>query len=127
MTVQEMVTAELMRFSSQVALSDSVMASIEVEQYHDIALRQLVHSITIGLLGKETSTEEFDDVVKTYPATIWEELKSLWPGWLRRRFPVQYTREIRHRTVKHYHVCPHVDYPRGDASHIQWLRGEQEV
>lgn len=115
---QEQVTAKVMEFSSQLALSRAVIDSVKLYEHH--GLDQLVYSITIGLLGNKTKTEEYDDVVKVYPSTMWEELKSLWPRWLRRRFPVQYTRDILHRTVKHYHVCPHLDWP-GNEKHMEWL------
>ncbi len=117
------VTAEVMKFASRLALSRTVVDSVKLYPEFDKGLRHLVYTITIGVLGKETKTEQYDDEVKTYPATIWEELKSVWPKWLRRRFPVRYTTEIRHRTVTHYHICPHLDYGNTDAAHIRWLQG----
>ncbi len=126
MITQDMVTAEIMQFGSQLALSQSVVDSAKLYERNDIGLKQLIYSVTIGLLGKETHTEEYEDIVKTYPATMWEELKSLWPRWLRRRFPVRYTRDICHRTVKDYHICPHMDYPHGDLAHVRWLRNETD-
>ncbi len=118
---QAEVTAEVMQFYAQLALSDSVVNSVCLQERLDIALPGLVYSLTIGLLGKPTKTDEYDDVVATYPATMWEELKRYWPRWLRRRYPVRFTREIRHRTVRQYHVCPHLDWPKTDARHVEWL------
>ena len=117
---QLQVNAKVMQFSSSLALSRAVIDSVKLYEHQDIGLDQLVYSITIELLGNKTKTEEYDDVVKVYPSTIWEELKSLWPRWLRRRFPVRYTRDILHRTVKHYHICPHLDWPN-NAKHMEWL------
>ncbi|KKN15923.1 hypothetical protein LCGC14_0981150 [marine sediment metagenome] len=84
--------------------------------YADSVIRRIRYFI----LGRNTHNEVTEDVVKTYPATMWEELKrDFWPGWLIRRYPVRYSRDVKHVLHKHYNVCPHLNAPQG--KHLDFM------
>ncbi len=84
----------------------------------------VIHKIRLFLLGQNTHNEVTEDVVKTYPATIWEELKrDFWPDWLVRKYPVRYIREVKHVLNKHYNICPHLNAPQGN--HLDFMFQKQ--
>jgi len=85
-------------------------------EYADTVIRK----IRYFLLGRNTHNEVIEDVVKTYPATMWEELKrDFWPRWLKKRFPVRYSKDVKHVLHKHYNVCPHLNAPQG--KHLDFM------
>jgi len=55
---------------------------------------------------------------------MWDELLlDFAPKWLKKIFPVHYTRDIRHRTVNNFKVCPHIDVPNDKMKHVKFLIG----
>ncbi len=87
-----------------------------IQVYADAVIRK----IRFFLLGYNTWNEEIEDVVKTYPATMWEELKrDFWPDWLVRRFPVRYSHDVRHVSQKNYNLCPHLNAPQ--SNHMEFM------
>ena len=80
----------------------------------------VIRKIRYFLLGRHTHDEVTEEMVKTYPATMWEELKrDFWPDWLKRRYPVRYIREVKHVLHKHYNICPHLNAPQGN--HLDFI------
>lgn len=125
----EQVILDLIQFKIAMYMSPGLLKCMEVNEAHKYLTNELAVQIKFFLLGNEVHTEEFDDTVITYPATMWEDLKeSIAPRWFLRKFPVRYSRDVTHRTVKHFKVCPHLDIPDQDT-HIRFLtnRTIQEV
>jgi len=117
----EEIVLEKIRFGIRNVMPGSLRNELSMVSDWEIFSDSIIRQIHGYLLGNKVNTEEHDDVVKIYPATIWEELKEDFaPQWFLKRFPVRYIKEIRHRTVNNYKVCPHLDAPKNDM-HIRFL------
>jgi len=115
------ITLEKIKFGIQEMVSSSVMGDMQYESIDDIVTRSIIKRLTIYLWGNKVNSEEHDDIVHTYPATMWEELKrDFWPAWLKRKFPVRYSKDITHHTSIHYHVCPHLNH-KVDHDHLSFM------
>ena len=121
MVTMDRITLEKIQFGIQQMVSSALMDDMRYESREDITTQSIIKQLTFYLWGNKVNEEECDDVVNVYPATIWEELKrDFWPDWLRRKFPVRYSRDITHHTSKHYHVCPHLNY-KDDRKHLDFM------
>uniref|UniRef100_A0A6M3JLQ6 Uncharacterized protein n=1 Tax=viral metagenome TaxID=1070528 RepID=A0A6M3JLQ6_9ZZZZ len=118
----EKVTLEKIQFQISQAVSKSFLRDIDIYSYDDMVADGIIKQLRFYLVGNKVNEEEYDDIIREYPATIWEELKrDFWPKWLKRRFPVRYSRDIVHKNVKHYHVCPHLETPSNQPDHINFM------
>jgi len=115
------ITLEKIKFTIQEMISPALMDDMRYESIEDIAKRSIVKRLILYLWSNKVNEEEYDDIVNVYPATMWEELKrDYWPRWLKRKFPVRYSRDITHHTSKHYHVCPHLNC-KDDRKHLDFM------
>ncbi len=115
------ITLEKIRFAISQMVSNSVLEDMDYHSQYDILTDSFIKRLSLYLLSNKVNQEEHDDVVNVYPATMWEELKrDFCPQWLKRKFPVRYSRDIKHTTIKHYHVCPHLNV-KTDRGHIDFM------
>ena len=122
-TNREKIELEKIKFGIRHMVSESLLNDLVLELHDDVVSENIIWQLTGYVLGNKIHTESFDRTVKTYPATMWEELKEDFaPEWFLKRYPVRYHREITKKVTNHYHVCPHLDYPR--EKHIIFLQGE---
>ena len=121
MVTMDRITLEKIQFNIQQMISPALLSEMRFESVEDITAQTLIQKLTFYLFGNKVHHEEVDSQVRVYPATMWEELKrDFWPKWLKRIFPVRYSRDIIHQTHKHYHVCPHLNY-KDDRKHLDFL------
>jgi len=119
--ITDRITLEKIRFGLQQSVGAELLEDMRYESREDIITQSIIKQITFYLWGNKVNEENHDDVVRIYPATMWEELKrDFWPNWLKRKFPIRYSKDIEHRTTKHYHVCPHLNY-KDDHAHLRFL------
>ena len=115
------ITLEKIKFSIQQMVGSALMEDMRYDSIDDVATKSIIRQLTFYLWGNKVNEEEYDDAVNVYPATMWEELKcDFWPAWLKRKFPVRYSRDITHHTSKHYHVCPHLNH-KDDRKHLDFM------
>ena len=65
---------------------------------------------------------------KDYPAGWFQGFKeSLFPGWLKRKFPVKYMQIF--EETKTVHICPHLNYRTREEEkyHLQFLMPEGDL
>ena len=121
MVQMDRITLEKIQFGIQQMVSRALMDDMRYESVADITTQSIIQRLTLYLWGNKVNEEEYDDVVRVYPATMWEELKrDFAPQWWKKRFPVRYTRDITHHTTKHYHVCPHLNY-KDNGKHLDFM------
>ncbi len=121
MQIEEIIL-EKIRFGISHVMSGTLRDSLKLTTDWDIFSDDILRQLKGYLVGNKVNTEQYDDLVKIYPATMWEELKEDFaPKWFLRYFPVRFTKNIRHRTVNNYRVCPHLDIPSKKDLHIKWL------
>lgn len=121
MVTMDRITLEKIQFNIQQMISLALLNEMRFESVEDITAQFFIQRLTFYLWGNKVHHQEVDSQVRVYPATMWEELKrDFWPEWLKRRFPVRYSRDITHVTHNHYHICPHLNY-KGDRKHLDFL------
>ncbi len=114
------ITLEKIQFGIQQMISRSLLDDMRYETIDDIETQSFIKRLTFYLWGNKVHGEEYD-TAKTYPATMWEELKrDFCPKWLKCKFPVRYSRDIIHHKVAHWHVCPHLNY-KTDNAHLNFM------
>ena len=114
------VTLQKIQFGIQQMMSSALMDDMRYESINSIETQSIIKQLTFYLWSNKVNVEEYD-TKKTYPATMWEELKrDFCPNWLKRKFPVRYSRDVTHHTVTHWHVCPHLNYKTDDA-HLNFM------
>uniref|UniRef100_A0A6M3KV41 Uncharacterized protein n=1 Tax=viral metagenome TaxID=1070528 RepID=A0A6M3KV41_9ZZZZ len=114
------ITLEKIQFGIQQMMSKSLMDEMRYESREDIETRTFIKQLTFYLWGNKVNVEKYD-TEKVYPATMWEELKrDFWPIWLRRMFPVRYSRDVTHHKEIHWHVCPHLNC-KDDRKHLNFM------
>jgi hypothetical protein len=102
-------------------MSPALLDEMSLITRDDIYTGGVIKYLSFYLFANKVHTEEREDVVRTYPATMWEELKrDFAPRWFKGRFPVRYSKDITHHTHKHYHVCPHLNY-KDEAKHLKFM------
>ena len=115
------VTLKKIQFHISHMMSPALMDDMRLVSESDISTDSIIRHLSFFLYSNRVNVEERDDVVHTYPATMWEELKrDFWPQWLKRRFPVRYSRDITHHTTVHNHVCPHLNY-KDNRKHLDFM------
>lgn len=121
-TVQmDRITLEKIQFGIQQMVSPALMDDMRYESMEDFTTQSIIQRLTFYLWGNKVNEEEYDELVKVYAATMWEELKEDFaPLWFLKRWPVRYHREITHHTTKHYHVCPHLNY-KDNRKHLDFM------
>jgi len=118
--MEDKITLEKIQFGIQQVMSSALMEDMMYETMDDIVTRSFIKQLTFYLLGNKVHVEEYD-TKKTYPATMWEELKrDFCPEWLKRKFPVRYSSDITHHKETHIHVCPHLNY-KTDSAHLNFM------
>ncbi len=121
MVTMDRITLEKIKFGIQQMVSSALMDDMRYESIEDITTQGIIKQLTFYLWGNRVNEEEYDDAVNVYPSTMWEELKrDFWPKWLKRRFPVRYSKDVTHVTHNHYHVCPHLNY-KDDRKHLDFM------
>ena len=121
MVQMDRITLEKIQFNIQQMISPSLLRDMRYESIEDIAMQSIIKRLTFYLWGNKVNEEEYDDTVSVYPATMWEELKrDFCPDWLKRKFPVRYSRDVTHHTTKHYHICPHLNH-KPDREHLDFM------
>jgi len=117
----EEIMLEKIKFGLSVSFSGSLRNSITMDTDWRIFSDDVIRRINFFLLGNKTHTEEKEVVVKTYPSTMWDELiEDYAPHWLKKIFPVRYSKDTKKVIYHNYKVCPHLDAPdRG--KHIRWV------
>jgi len=116
----ETITLEKIKFGIRNVMSGSLRAEMKIDSDYDILSGDLTCQITAYLIGNKVHSQEVDSVVNRYPSTIWDLAKLFYaPKWFKRKFPVRYSVDKTQVTHNHYHVCPHLDAPRG--KHIKFL------
>lgn len=124
----EQIMLEKIKFGLEEVMSGELRNSMKLVTDWNYFSDNVVRRLTYILIGNEVHEETHDECIKTYPATMWEELKKDFaPAWFQRRFPVRYSRDVKRVTIKQYHVCPHIDMPRDHFAHIRWLSGREEA
>ncbi len=114
------VTLEKIQVGIQQMVSLALLRDMQFESVEDIVSDAIIQRLRFYLLANKVHDED-NETAKTYPATMWEELKrDFWPNWLKRRFPVRYSRDVTHHNHKHYHVCPHLDY-KDNRKHLDFM------
>jgi len=120
MATMDKITLEKIQFGIQQRISSALMDDMRFETIEDVTMQSIIKQLTFYLWGNKVNVEEYD-TAKVYPATMWEELKrDFWPRWLRRRFPIRYSRDITHHKETHWHVCPHLNF-KDDRKHLDFL------
>ncbi len=121
MVTMDRIVLEKIKFGIQQMVGSALMDDMRYESIEDIATRSIIQRLTFYLLGNKVHSEEVDIKVRGYPATMWEELKrDFWPKWLKRIYPVRYSRDVTHVTNHHFHVCPHLNY-KDDRKHLVFM------
>ena len=114
------ITLEKIQFGIQQMISRALMDDMRYESVEDVATGSIIKQLTFYLWGNKVNVEEYD-TEKVYPATMWEELKrDFCPSWLKRKFPVRYSRDITHHKETHWHICPHLNY-KDDRKHLDFM------
>ena len=120
MVTVDKITLEKIQFGIQQMMSKALMDDMRYESVEDIATNSFIKQLTFYLWGNKVNVEEYD-TAKEYPATMWEELKrDFLPQWLKRKFPVRYSRDVTHHNETHWHVCPHLDF-KDNRKHLDFL------
>ena len=120
MVTVDKITLEKIQFGIQQMMSGALMDAMRYGSVEDIATNSFIKQLTFYLWGNKVNVEEYD-TAKEYPATMWEELKrDFCPTWLKRKFPVRYSRDITHHKEMHWHVCPHLDF-KDNKKHLDFL------
>ena len=115
------IALEKIQFGIRQYMSVALRDDMGLESEYDIYTDSIIKYLSFYLFANKVNQEECDDVVQVYPATMWEKLKQdFWPRWLKRKFPVRYSRDITHHTTKHYHICPHLNY-KDDRKHLDFM------
>ena len=121
MATIDRITLEKIQFNMQQMVSSTLLSGMKFESMEDIITQSFIQRLTFYLLGNKVHDEDVETTVRTYPATMWEELKrDFWPKWLKRRFPIRYSRDVTQHNYKHYHVCPHLNY-KDDRKHLEFM------
>ncbi len=117
----EEVILEKIRFGIQPVMSASLREQMTMTTDYDIFSDTIIRRIRAYLLGNKVNIEEWDSEVEVYPSTMWEELKNDFaPKWIKKRWPVRYSRDVTHHIQNQYHVCPHLDVPKQET-HLRYL------
>ena len=115
------VTLEKIKFGIMQHISPALMDDMSLVSEVDIYTQSIIKYLSFYLFANKVNEEEYDDIVRVYPTTMWEEFKrDFAPQWFKKRFPVKYSRDITHHTTKHYHVCPHLNY-KDDRKHLDFM------
>jgi len=121
----EKIVLEKIKFGLRTVIPGSLRDELRISSDWDIISKDIVYQIQGYLLGNKVNTEEWDEEVKIYPATMWEELKrDFAPRWFKRKFPVRYNKDITRHVANNYRVCPHLDVSNREH-HIRWLAMEK--
>ena len=121
MVTMDRITLEKIQFNIQQMVSSALLSDMRYETMEDISTQSLSQRLTFYLWGNKVHEESCESVVRVYPATMWEELKrDFCPNWLKRKFPVRYSRDVTLHNHKHYHVCPHLNH-KDDRKHLDFL------
>ena len=127
MVTMDRITLEKIQFGIQQMVSSALMDDMRYESIDDITTQSIIKRLTFYLWGNQVHHEEVDSLVSRYPATMWEELKrDFWPRWLKKKYPVRYSKDITHTTHKHYHVCPHLNY-KDNRKHLDFMMLNDEI
>ena len=117
----EHITLEKVAFGLNTIMSKPLIREMEVSTYEDYVLGAIVHQVR-GYLWSNKVHHETTTEKKTYPATMWEELKeSFAPRWFKHRFPVGYYTEVIRHEHNHYHMCPHLNIDTQEE-HLDFLK-----
>ena len=117
MVTVDRITLEKIQFGIQRMVSSATIDDLQYDNIEDFTTRSIIQRLTFYLWGNKVNEEDCEAVVRVYPATIWEELKrDFWPNWLKRKFPVRYSKDVTLHNHKHYHMCPHLNY-KDDRKH----------
>ena len=97
------------------------MADMRLVSDNDIYTNSIIKYLSFYLFANKVHDEECEATVRVYPATMWEELKrDFAPEWLKRKFPVRYSRDITQHTNIHNHVCPHLNH-KDNGKHLDFM------
>ncbi len=115
------IILEKIQFGIQQMISSALLSDMRYESVEDITAQSFIQRLTFYLFANKVHEEDCESIVRVYPATMWEELKrDFWPKWLKRKFPVRYSRDVTFHNHKHYHVCPHLNY-KDDRKHLDFM------
>ena len=97
------------------------IADFEIDTFMEWHQRKLIFRLRPFLA--QIGEQKFSYHAK-YPKDWWEAFKEKWfPLWLKGRYPVQYT-NIDIEVPRYDAVCPHVDVPKDDKIHWDWLMSQ---
>ena len=117
----EQTVLDLVQFHLANQMSPSIKNRMRMNEEYDAITDSFIRQLSFFLLSNKVHEEENEAIVRRYPATIWEELKrDFWPKWLKRKFPVRYSKDVTLHNHKHYHICPHLDIPDKET-HIRFM------
>ncbi len=77
----EEIVLEKIRFGVSNIMSGTLRNELEMTTDWRIFSDDIIRQIRGYLLGNKVNTEEYNDVIVTYPATMWEELKEYYYEW----------------------------------------------
>jgi len=115
------VTLQKIQFGISEMISPALMEDMRYESIASFVSNSIIKQLKFYLWGNRVNSESHDEYVSVYPATMWEEIKrDFWPQWLKRRFPIRYSRDVKFTTHNHYHVCPHLN-TKSDRPHLDFM------
>jgi len=115
------ITLQKIRFGVSQYVSESMLREFVVDVYTDIQNKTIQTVIKWFIPGRLASTDqETKKYVKTWAS--WQDaFKDRWfPEFLKRRYPVKRVTSPVIIIHKHYHMCPHLDYPQ-PRKHLEFL------
>lgn len=115
------ITLEKIKIGLSHCMSSALLDDMTLVLERDIFTDDIIRRFTGYLFANKVNVEDYDDTVRTYPSTMWEELKrDFAPKWFKRLSPIRYSKDITHHTTTHYHVCPHLDV-KSNNPHLHFM------
>ena len=119
------VFLEKIRIGLKTLVSPAVLSQMKFDQKYDPLTQKIMAELEMYLFSNKIHTETTKE---DFPDGWFQGFKeSLFPGFLKRRFPVRYNQIF--KEVKTIHICPHLNYRTRDEErfHLQFLIPEGDL
>ena len=119
------VMLEKLRIELKQHVSPAILEQMTFGNNYDPITDKVMMELGMYLFSNQIHTETTKE---DFPAGWFQGFKeSLFPSWLKRKFPVKYTQIF--KEVKTIHVCPHLNYRTRDEErfHLQFLMPEGDL